>query len=165
LRGYSCFCSLVSLRNLFCGAIFSTGSPSTRILVCGNNSLGGVCMSASAQRGRIDLGIGIRWCRRHSLLHQPLVYQVTVLGRRIHAGWDWGQSYFYGTPNSGLVMKGHFLASHPTAIHLEWGAAGPEASAYLLPLFVLAALSMCLWWGRMKNPRTHKGSLASLGNL
>ena len=22
-----------------------------------------------------------------------------------HAGWDWGQSYFYGTPNSGLLMK------------------------------------------------------------
>jgi hypothetical protein len=71
-----------------------------------------------------------------------------------HAGWDWGQSYFYGTPNSGLVMKGHFLASHPTG-NPFWsgGAAGPEASAYLLPLFVLAALSMCLWWGRMKNPR------------
>ncbi len=30
-----------------------------------------------------------------------------------NAGWDWGQSYLYGTPNGGLVMKGHLLAEHP----------------------------------------------------
>jgi membrane protease YdiL (CAAX protease family) len=31
-----------------------------------------------------------------------------------HAGWDWGQSYFYGTPDSGLIMKNHLLSSHPS---------------------------------------------------
>jgi membrane protease YdiL (CAAX protease family) len=30
-----------------------------------------------------------------------------------HAGWDWSQSYFMG-PDSGLVVKGHLLASYPS---------------------------------------------------
>jgi len=68
-----------------------------------------------------------------------------------HTGWDWGQSYFYGTANSGLIMQGHLLASHPSGKPLwSGGAAGPEASALLLPLFVLASICMCLWWGRIK---------------
>jgi membrane protease YdiL (CAAX protease family) len=66
-----------------------------------------------------------------------------------HAGWDWGQSYFYGTPNSGLVMKGHLLAEHPRGNPLwSGGAAGPEASLFLLPLLILMAICMWIWWGR-----------------
>ena len=68
-----------------------------------------------------------------------------------HAGWDWGQSYFYGTPNSGLVMKGHLLAGHPGGNPLwSGGAAGPEASLFLLPLLILMAICMWIWWGKKK---------------
>lgn len=68
-----------------------------------------------------------------------------------HAGWDWGQSYFYGTPNSGLVMKGHLLAEHPLGNPLwSGGTAGPEASLFLLPLLLLMAICMWIWWGRRK---------------
>jgi membrane protease YdiL (CAAX protease family) len=66
-----------------------------------------------------------------------------------HAGWDWGQSYFYGTANSGWLMQGHLLSAHPTGNPLwSGGATGPEASLFLLPILVLMAASMWLWWGR-----------------
>jgi uncharacterized protein len=66
-----------------------------------------------------------------------------------HAGWDWGQSYFYGTANSGLLMQGHLLSAHPTGNPLwSGGATGPEASLFLLPILVLMAASMRMWWGK-----------------
>ena len=69
----------------------------------------------------------------------------------LHAGWDWGQSYFYGTPNSGLMMKGHLLVEHPVGNPLwSGGTAGPEASLFLLPLLILMAICMWIWWGREK---------------
>ncbi len=69
-----------------------------------------------------------------------------------HAGWDWGQSYFYGTANSGWLMQGHLLAAHPTGNPLwSGGATGPEASLFLLPILVLMAASMWMWWGKGKS--------------
>jgi membrane protease YdiL (CAAX protease family) len=45
-----------------------------------------------------------------------------------HAGWDWGQSFFYGAPNSGWIMKGHFPAARATGDPLySGGSVGPEA--------------------------------------
>jgi membrane protease YdiL (CAAX protease family) len=68
-----------------------------------------------------------------------------------HAGWDWGQSYVYGSPNSGLVMRGHLLAEHPGGNPLwSGGTAGPEASLFLLPLLILIAICMWIWWGKRK---------------
>jgi len=68
-----------------------------------------------------------------------------------HAGWDWGQSFLYGTPNSGLVMKGHLLTEHPSGDPLfSGGFAGPEASVFLPPLFVVAGLCMSVWWGKIR---------------
>jgi hypothetical protein len=69
-----------------------------------------------------------------------------------HAGWDWGQSYFYGTADSGLVVKGHLLASHPSGSPL-WsrGTVGPEGSILIVPLVSLVGGGMWLWWGVSKN--------------
>ncbi|HVW76135.1 MAG TPA: CPBP family intramembrane glutamic endopeptidase [Alloacidobacterium sp.] len=66
-----------------------------------------------------------------------------------HAAWDWGQTYFYGTPDSGMIAKGHLLSEHPTGA-LLWtgGATGPEGSLLIIPLLALMALLMWLWWGR-----------------
>lgn len=64
-----------------------------------------------------------------------------------HAGWDWGQSYLYGTPDSGLVTKGHLLASHPAGNPLwSGGATGPEGSLLILPVLMAMALGMWFWW-------------------
>lgn len=66
-----------------------------------------------------------------------------------HAAWDWGESYFYGTRDSGLITQGHLFGTHPVG-KLLWsgGATGPEGSLLIIPLLLLIALFMWLWWGR-----------------
>jgi hypothetical protein len=68
-----------------------------------------------------------------------------------HTGWDWGQSYLYGTPDSGLLVKGHLLSSHPSGNPLwSGGTTGPEGSLLILPLLITMATGMWIWWGRKK---------------
>lgn len=66
-----------------------------------------------------------------------------------HAAWDWGQSYFYGTADSGLIARGHLFGEHPVG-KLLWsgGLTGPEGSIYIIPLLIIVAICMWLWWGR-----------------
>lgn len=66
-----------------------------------------------------------------------------------HAAWDWAQTFFYGTPDSGMVAQGHFFSEHPTG-PLLWsgGPTGPEGSLYIVPLLIIMALAMWLWWRR-----------------
>jgi membrane protease YdiL (CAAX protease family) len=65
-----------------------------------------------------------------------------------HAGWDWGQSYLYGTPNSGLVGEGQLLRSHPSGSPLwSGGTTGPEGSLVILPLLVAMVAGIWIWWG------------------
>jgi membrane protease YdiL (CAAX protease family) len=55
-----------------------------------------------------------------------------------HAAWDWGQSFFYGTADSGVQAQGHFL--HSSFAGSQWltgGAVGPEGSVLLTPLLLL----------------------------
>jgi membrane protease YdiL (CAAX protease family) len=72
-----------------------------------------------------------------------------------HAAWDWGQSYFYGTSDSGMLAKGHLLSEHPSG-PLLWsgGATGPEGSLLIIPLLAIMALAMWLWWGRKTRSKT-----------
>lgn len=66
-----------------------------------------------------------------------------------HAAWDWGQSYFYGTADSGMMAQGHLLQEHPVgAILWSGGTTGPEGSILVLPLLAVIAVLMVLWWGR-----------------
>lgn len=58
-----------------------------------------------------------------------------------HAGWDWGQSYFYGVSDSGLQLRGHLL--NPGIQGPAWlngGTAGPEGSILCLVLMVALAV-------------------------
>lgn len=56
-----------------------------------------------------------------------------------HAFWDWGESYLYSTPDSGLILPGHLLRS---SFHgprwLTGGSVGPEGSVLL---FVIIGLT------------------------
>jgi hypothetical protein len=66
-----------------------------------------------------------------------------------HAAWDWGQSWFYGTADSGVLAQGHLFSSHPTGIPLwSGGKTGPEGSVLVMPLLLVIALLMAAWWGR-----------------
>jgi len=70
-----------------------------------------------------------------------------------HGGWDWAQSYFYGTPDSGLKIQDHLLISHPSG-NPAWsgGTVGPEGSLLILPMLILTAFLMWLWWGVLRKP-------------
>ena len=73
-----------------------------------------------------------------------------------HAAWDWGETYFYGTANSGIPAAGHLFSEHPTG-SLIWagGTTGPEGSLLIVPLVVIMALAMWLWWrNRAESPFT-----------
>lgn len=55
-----------------------------------------------------------------------------------HAAWDWGQSFFYGTPDSGALAQGHLL--HSSVAGPDWltgGTVGPEGSVLVAPLILL----------------------------
>jgi hypothetical protein len=66
-----------------------------------------------------------------------------------HATWDWAQTFFYGTPDSGMIARGHLMSEHPVG-PLLWsgGPTGPEGSLYIVPLLLIMALAMWLWWRR-----------------
>jgi membrane protease YdiL (CAAX protease family) len=66
-----------------------------------------------------------------------------------HAAWDWGQSYFYGTSDSGTLLDTRLYTAHPIGnILLSGGKTGPEGSVLVLVLLVVMGLAMWLWWGR-----------------
>jgi membrane protease YdiL (CAAX protease family) len=56
-----------------------------------------------------------------------------------HAAWDWGETFLYSVPDSGMLAPGHLLRS---SLHgpawLTGGTVGPEGSA---PCFVIIALA------------------------
>jgi len=57
-----------------------------------------------------------------------------------HAAWDWGESFFYSVPDSGLPAPGHLLnSSLHGAVWLTGGSVGPEGS-------VLCFVVIALFW-------------------
>ena len=55
-----------------------------------------------------------------------------------HTAWDWAQSFVYGVFDSGTMVQGHLLASHPIGkTMLSGGNDGPEGSLLCIPTFVL----------------------------
>ena len=69
-----------------------------------------------------------------------------------HAAWDWAESYFYGTADSGLVAKGHLLNTTPAGSALwNGGADGPEGSLLMFPITALLLLAVIALYGRRKH--------------
>ena len=66
-----------------------------------------------------------------------------------HAAWDWGETFFYGTPDSGFTAQGHYLTSTPSgAIVWSGGADGPEGSVLVVPVVLLLLAAVALVYGR-----------------
>ena len=68
-----------------------------------------------------------------------------------HAGWDWGQSFFFGVNDSGIQTPGHLFNPRPTQ-GPEWltgGSVGPEGSVVTLILWALMTV-LFLWLYRKR---------------
>ena len=61
----------------------------------------------------------------------------------MHAAWDWGETYFYSVPDSGIMAQGHLLNS---SFHgpnwLTGGTVGPEGSFLVFPVLALTAAAI-----------------------
>ena len=68
-----------------------------------------------------------------------------------HAAWDWAETFFYGTADSGLQQPGHFLSASPAGNPLwSGGADGPEGSLLVLAVILLLLLFLLAVYGRGK---------------
>jgi membrane protease YdiL (CAAX protease family) len=66
-----------------------------------------------------------------------------------HAAWDWGETFFYGTADSGFTAQGHYLVSTPAGTTLwSGGADGPEGSVLVIPVVLLLMAAVLLLYGR-----------------
>jgi hypothetical protein len=68
-----------------------------------------------------------------------------------HAAWDWAETYFYGTADSGMVAPGHYMTATPSGNTLwSGGSDGPEGSLLVLGvIFLLLAALLIIY--RRKN--------------
>lgn len=68
-----------------------------------------------------------------------------------HAGWDWAETFFYGTADSGMTAQGHFLTTSPVG-NPFWsgGTDGPEGSLLVLGVILLLLLFLLGLYGRGK---------------
>jgi membrane protease YdiL (CAAX protease family) len=56
-----------------------------------------------------------------------------------HAAWDWGETFIYSVPDSGLVVPGHLLGSSLRGPDwLSGGSVGPEGSVLCFIVILLA---------------------------
>jgi uncharacterized protein len=61
----------------------------------------------------------------------------------MHLSWDWAETFFYGTPDSGAVGLGHlFNSSFHGPQWLTGGTVGPEGSWLVLGVLLLWALAI-----------------------
>jgi len=70
-----------------------------------------------------------------------------------HAAWDWAQSYFFGTPDSGMKPIGALFSPtfHGPAL-LSGGNAGPEGSVLVMLSELLIAVSVAVIYRGRKYP-------------
>ena len=68
-----------------------------------------------------------------------------------HASWDWAQTFFYGTADSGLQAKGHYLTTTPAGNPLwSGGESGPEGSLLVLGAILLLLTILMVLYGRKR---------------
>lgn len=78
-----------------------------------------------------------------------------------HAGWDWGETFFYGTANSGFVSEGHVFTTTPAgSVFWSGGTVGPEGSILVLGAIVLLLAVLVLVHGRNRTAVFAAGTAA-----
>lgn len=70
-----------------------------------------------------------------------------------HAAWDWTETYFYGTFDSGFAPQHHLLTTTPVGNALwSGGSDGPEGSLLVIPVLLLLAVFLVLQRHRTTPP-------------
>jgi len=71
-----------------------------------------------------------------------------------HAGWDWGQSYFFGVNDSGFQAPGHLLNPHVSQgpDWLTGGTVGPEGSVVTLILWAIMTIAFVRLYQKRNQP-------------
>jgi uncharacterized protein len=68
-----------------------------------------------------------------------------------HAAWDWAETYFYGTADSGMVAMGHYLTTSPAgSAFWSGGTDGPEGSVLVLGVIAVLLLAVLALYGRRR---------------
>jgi membrane protease YdiL (CAAX protease family) len=70
-----------------------------------------------------------------------------------HAGWDWGQTYFFGVNDSGFQAPGHLL--NPSTHGPDWlsgGSVGPEGSVVTLVFWMLMFVAFLVFYKKYPGP-------------
>ena len=68
-----------------------------------------------------------------------------------HAAWDWAETYFYGTADSGFVAPGHLFSTKPAGNALwSGGADGPEGSLLVIPVVLLLLAWLLVFYRRAR---------------
>jgi len=66
-----------------------------------------------------------------------------------HAAWDWAETYFYGTADSGFVAPGHLFSTSPAGNPLwSGGTDGPEGSLLVIPVVLLILVWLLIFYRR-----------------
>ena len=66
-----------------------------------------------------------------------------------HAAWDWAETYFYGTADSGFVAPGHLFSTSPAGNPLwSGGTVGPEGSLLIIPVVLLILVWLVIFYRR-----------------
>jgi membrane protease YdiL (CAAX protease family) len=61
----------------------------------------------------------------------------------MHLGWDWGETFFYGVPDSGLKGTNYLLNGVLRGPHwISGGSVGPEGSVFALVVLLLAGVGI-----------------------
>ena len=78
-----------------------------------------------------------------------------------HAGWDWGQTFFYGVPDSGLKPYHSLFDSTFSGPHwLTGGSVGPEASIFTpIVLLIVAFFFASLYRNDLYSVHVHPPTL------
>jgi membrane protease YdiL (CAAX protease family) len=68
-----------------------------------------------------------------------------------HSAWDWTETYFYGTADSGFPAQRHLFTTTVTGDVLwSGGADGPEGSLLVVPIILLLLALLLLVYGRRR---------------
>ena len=82
-----------------------------------------------------------------------------------HAAWDWAETYFYGTADSGFVAPGHLFSTKPAGNPLwSGGADGPEGSLLVIPVVLLILACLLVLYRRPKLVKLQAASTEQLAS-